>query len=90
MHRYCYNKQPKGFINFFSPCPAAEVLPNRETNYKIEKSKNNTIEKLPIVQLPLTWNREDLQLKLISSFPKFKTLVKKCIIDNYVSPVQSR
>ena len=39
MHKYYYNKQPKGFLNFFSPCPAREILPNRQANYKIEKSK---------------------------------------------------
>ena len=88
MHNYYYNKQPKGFLNFFSPCPAREILPNRQTNYKIEKSKNNTLENLPSVQLPLIWNREDLQSRLISSLPQFKTLVTKGLLDSYILQAQ--
>ena len=88
MHKYYYNKQPVGFSNFFNLCPAREILPNRQTNYKIEKSKNNTIENLPIVQLPLTWNREKLQTKLIHGFSKFKTTIMKDIIGNYSPQIQ--
>ena len=61
---------------------------NRQINFKIEKSKNNTIENLPIVQLPLAWNRENLQTKLIHGFPKFKTTIVRDIIVNYSPQIQ--
>ena len=87
MHRYHNQKLPNSFTNFFTPSPAAERLPTRRANYKVERSRNNTIENLPSVKLPLTWNAAPIELKLEESLQTFKKKIINNILSNYVDHV---
>ena len=85
MHKYYYSKQPDAFLNFFKPCPAGEILLTRQANFKIDRSRNNTLENLPSVRLPLAWNDLTSESKQTTSFPKFKQLIIEGIMKSYAS-----
>ena len=87
MHNYHYTKQPEAFLNFFKPCPAGEILPTRQSNFKIDRSRNNILENLPSVKLPLAWNDLTFETKQIDSLPKFKALIMEDVMNSYASQV---
>ena len=59
-------------------------IPNRTNNLQVSKLKNDFLKQLPAYILPLVWNKNSPENKLLESHTKFKKSIYEEFISNYL------
>ena len=81
MYKFHNDCLPVSFHGMFTQL----ATPNRTLSYKIPRSVNSFVDRLPAAFLPRIWNNLEKKLKTTNSISKFKRILQNQIISNYES-----
>ena len=79
IHKFFLNRLPDSFKNKYLPF----FIPNRTNSLQVSKPKNDFLKQLPAYFLPLVWNKNSPESKLLESHTTFKKSIYEEFISNY-------
>ena len=79
IHKYFLNRLPDSFKDKYLPF----FSPNRTNSLQISKAKNDYLKQFPAFFLPIFWNKNSLENKLLESHTTFKKAIYEEFISNY-------